>query len=154
MRPLSFKKTLALLLIIIVSILTNAAGIGGGAIFIPIYTMLFDFTIGGAIPLSKATILAGAITNIFMAYDDRLIKQPNKLVIDYKLVSFIVPLILSGTMVGVMLMKILPPLIIFVFLVLYLFISIRKVVLKGLELNKKEKEEALIELKTIGETQN
>lgn len=150
MRPFSLTKTTALLLIVIVSILTNAAGIGGGAIFIPIYTLMFDFTIGGAIPLSKATIFAGAITNIFMAYDDRMLKSPNKLVIDYKLVSFIVPLILSGTMIGVILMKILPPLIIFIFLILYLFISIRKVVMKGLELNKKENEENLIELKPTG----
>ena len=71
MLPLSYKKFIALILIIIVSILANASGIGGGAIFIPIYTLMFDFTIGGAIPLSKATILAGAITNIILSYDDR-----------------------------------------------------------------------------------
>lgn len=64
----------------------------------------------------------------------------NKLLIDYKLVSFIVPLILAGTMVGVVVMKILPPLIIFIFLILYLFLSIRKVVKKGLELDRKERE--------------
>lgn len=71
MRPINLKKIIALILIVIISILTNASGIGGGAIFIPIYTLLFDFTVGGAIPLSKATILAGAITNIIIAYNDR-----------------------------------------------------------------------------------
>lgn len=70
MLPLDSSKTFGLLLITFISILTNAAGIGGGAIFIPIYTVIFQFTIGGAVPLSKATILAGAITNIFLAYDD------------------------------------------------------------------------------------
>lgn len=133
--PLTVKKISALIIITLVSILTNAAGIGGGAIFIPVYTLLLDFTVGGAIPLSKATILAGAVTNIVLAYDDRLQDMPNKFIIDYKLVSFIVPLILAGTMIGVILMKILPPLIIFVSLVGYLFISIKKVVSKGLELH-------------------
>lgn len=41
-------------------------------------------------------------------------------------------------MVGVIVMKILPPLIIFVCLIGYLFVSIKKVVVKGIELHKKE----------------
>lgn len=110
----------------VVAILTNAAGIGGGAILIPIYTFIFDYTVGGSIPLSKATILSGAITNIALTYNKRINNHDNSFLIDYRLVSFIVPLILAGTMVGVILMQILPPLIIFVFLIAYLFLSIRK----------------------------
>ena len=103
--------------------LTNAAGIGGGAILIPIYTFIFDFTVGGSIPLSKATILSGALMNIFLSYNKRIKNHQNSLLIDYKLVSFIVPLILAGTMIGVILIQVLPPLIIFVFLISYLALT-------------------------------
>ena len=69
MRPLNGRKILGMIVIVIVAVLTNAAGIGGGAILIPIYTFIFDFTVGGSIPLSKATILSGAITNISLIFD-------------------------------------------------------------------------------------
>ena len=104
MRPLNMWKILGLIVIVLIAMLTNAAGIGGGAILIPIYTFIFDFTVGGSIPLSKATILSGAVMNIILSYDKRIKNHQNSFLIDYKLVSFIVPLILAGTMIGVILM--------------------------------------------------
>ena len=127
-----FKDFGGLLLICTIVALANIGGIGGGALLIPIYVLIFDFTIGGAIPLSKAAIVSGAFTNFICSYDNRLKNNINIFMIDYKLVSFIVPLILGGTMVGVMCMKMFPALLIFAFLTVYLFLTIHKIFKKAL----------------------
>ena len=119
-------------MICIIVALANVGGIGGGALLIPIYVLVFNFTIGGAIPLSKAAIVSGAFTNFICSYDNRLKNHNNVFMIDYKLVSFIVPLILGGTMVGVMIMKMFPALLIFAFLIFYLFLTIHKIFKKAL----------------------
>lgn len=79
MLPMNFSKILGLLMIFFVSILTNAGGIGGGAILIPIYTFIFDFTVGASIPLSKATIFSGAVINILLSFNSRVKNYPNQL---------------------------------------------------------------------------
>ena len=73
----TFAYAMGLILIFLVSILTNAGGIGGGAILIPIYTFIFDFTIGASIPLSKATIFSGAVVNILLSFNNRVKNHPS-----------------------------------------------------------------------------
>lgn len=51
------------ILIFLVSGLANAGGLGGGPIFIPIIIFFFDYVTAEAIPMSKATIFAGALVN-------------------------------------------------------------------------------------------
>jgi len=131
MIPFNHTKVLGLIIIFFITILTNSAGIGGGAILVPIYTFIFNFTVGGAIPLSKATILSGSIVNLILNYNSRKTTHINKLMIDFNLVSFIVPLILGGTMIGVVLTKLLPAIIIFMCLIVYLFMSTYKIYKKA-----------------------
>ena len=95
------QKVLGLLLILFITSLTNAGGIGGGALLIPVYCFVFNYTVGGSIPLSKATILSGAIVNLILSYNARKRWNFSELLIDYSLVSFIAPLILAGTVIGV-----------------------------------------------------
>jgi uncharacterized membrane protein YfcA len=52
-------------MIVIISCLANAGGLGGGPIIIPIFIFFFDYVAAEAIPMSKANILAGALVNIF-----------------------------------------------------------------------------------------
>lgn len=138
MLPFTKEKIFGVLLIIIVSALANAGGIGGGAIIIPIYTFIFNFTVGDSIPLSKATILSGALVNLILSYNNRLIGDKNKLAINYKLAGFIVPLILGGTMLGILFTKFLPSVLIFSVLIIYLFSSVYKIFRKARELDAKE----------------
>ena len=147
--PLTSISKIGALSIIIVSAFANAGGIGGGAIIIPIYVFLFNFTIGDSIPLSKATILAGAIVNIFMIFNKRHPESINYFLIDYELISYIIPLVLSGTMVGVVLTKFLPSLIIFLILIIFLYRSTYKLFWKAYSLHKKEQDEAIIGKKVI-----
>ena len=62
---------MGLLIVLCITSLTNAGGIGGGALLIPVYVFVFNFTIDNAIPLSKLTIFSGALTNILLIYNKR-----------------------------------------------------------------------------------
>ena len=140
-EPVSFADPIqitGLVVLIIVSALANAGGIGGGALIIPVYMFIFDYTVGHSVPLSKATILAGAIVNIIMIVNQRNPNNKNQLLVDYKVGTFIVPLILAGTMIGVLFTKMLPSIVIFVVLVLYLIYSTIKTFIKARKLFKKE----------------
>ena len=140
-EPVSFKDPVqitGLVALIIVSALANAGGIGGGALIIPVYMFVFDYTVGHSVPLSKATILAGAIINIIMIINQRHPNDKNQLLVDYKVGTFIVPLILAGTMIGVLFTKLLPSIVIFIVLVLYLIYTTIKTFIKARKLFKKE----------------
>ena len=139
--PLDIKKTLGLIMIVLVSALANAGGIGGGEIIVPVYIFLFSQTVSDSIPLSKATIFAGAFINFFMIFRYRNPIDKSKLLIDYKISSYIIPLVLAGTMIGVLLTKLLPPLLIFALLVLYISQTTWDIFFKARDLWNKENEE-------------
>jgi uncharacterized membrane protein YfcA len=136
--PLNSRKALGMVLIIVISALANAGGIGGGAVIVPLYMYMFYYSVGEAIPLSKATIFAGALVNIFLIINKRDPKDPNKLIIDMQIASIIVPLILSGTVIGVALTKLLPPLIILCVLLYYLVTTTKAMYTKARDVYTKE----------------
>ena len=129
------------LLIIIISAFANAGGIGGGSVIVPLLTIVFLFDVNEAIPLSKATIFAGAIINICSLVGKRNQKNPNKALIDYKLCAFMLPLMMAGTFIGVYLNFIFPPMIIVLCLTLYLIVSIFSIKQKYQKISEKENEE-------------
>ena len=136
--PLDSRKAFGMVLIILVSALANAGGIGGGAVIVPLYMYMFYYTVGEAIPLSKATIFAGALVNIFLIINKRDPQNQEVLIIDLPIASIIVPMILSGTVIGVTLTKILPPVIILVVLMYYLLTTTRSIYEKAKETYIKE----------------
>ena len=104
----------------VISAFANAGGIGGGAIIVPVYIFMFDYMTAESIPLSKATILAGAVVNILMIVRKRHPHNPEESLINYEMTSCMLPLLLSGTMIGVILTKAFPPIIVIVLLIAYL----------------------------------
>lgn len=120
MLDFSKETIFGLALIVVISAIANAGGIGGGAILSALYILWFKFSIGDAIPLSNATIFSGALMNFFVIVNKRQDKNKNRLLIDYKLASLILPLMLGGALVGVIVNKVLPPIFIVGFLTYYL----------------------------------
>lgn len=94
-------------------------------------TML-NFTIGDAIPLSNVTVLAGGLTSVFLIYKEKDPLDKNILLIDYKLSSFIIPIISAGTMVGVIVVKILPPILLLTILIIYVIYASNNVIKKAI----------------------
>jgi uncharacterized membrane protein YfcA len=126
--------------IFIGSALSNAGGIGGGGLLIPILLLMLNFYTHEAIPISKLMIFTGAVTSFMLGFRQ---KHPtrNAITIDYNIPMLIVPMLLFGTMVGVTLNKITPPWLILISLTFVLIINTYKTLRKGRELYYKEKQE-------------
>ena len=120
-NQLKYDEAIGYITVIIASALANAGGIGGGGLLAPIYIFVFGYTIQEAIPLTKATILAGAIVNLFVIVHKPHPHKPGEYLIDFGLTAIILPMLLAGTMVGVILTQALPPLLTLGVLTLYLF---------------------------------
>lgn len=140
----NFKEVMGMLVVIVVASIANAGGLGAGAVIIPIYMFFYDFVATDAIPLSKITIFAGAVINIYFNWSNRHIHNKNKFLTNYNIASIMIPLLLAGTTIGVMLSKFLPSLVITMALILYLTLSIIKLYKRGMKLHLKEMNEALI----------
>lgn len=117
---LSSDQLFGIILVILIAGVANSGGIGGGTILTPIYIFIFGYTFQGAIPLSKATIFAGAIANMAIIMRKVHPKRKGEFLIDYGLCSFTFPIVLPGTVTGVILNKSLPPALVLVMLTAYL----------------------------------
>jgi uncharacterized membrane protein YfcA len=106
-------------LIALCALLSAGGGIGGGALFIPIYLIIYGLTAHQAIPLSKITIFGLAIGGFSVLYSKRHPYRDAPL-IDYDLGLLLIPCILLGTIAGVYLNVIFPAFVIVVSLVLLL----------------------------------
>lgn len=123
-------EILGLFLILIGSGISNAGGIGGGGLLIPILILQLRFETHEAIPISKLMIFTGALTAFLMGLRNNKHPYRDGGAIDYNLASMLIPMILFGTMVGVTLNKLTPPWIILVSLTLCLVINTVKTIQK------------------------
>ena len=96
-------------LLIVLSAISNAGGAGGGAILAPIFLFNFGYTVPETGPLTKVTILAGSIVSFLMVMSKPHPKIKDEYIIDYGLSSILFPLLCAGSMVSVLLTKMLPP---------------------------------------------
>jgi uncharacterized membrane protein YfcA len=135
--PITLPEIIGLIFILIGSALSNAGGIGGGGLLIPILLILLKFYTHEAIPISKLMIFAGAVTSFILGFRQRHPTR-NSITIEYNIPLLIVPMLLFGTMVGVTLNKVAPPWIILISLTLVLVFNTYKTFKKGRELYKKE----------------
>jgi hypothetical protein len=131
------KEFIGLVTIVFGSALSNAGGIGGGGLLIPILLLIMNFYTHEAIPISKLMIFTGALTSFFLGFRQ---KHPtrNSITIDYNIPLLLVPLLLFGTMVGVTLNKVTPPWIILVSLTAVLIINTLKTFKKAKSLRESE----------------
>ncbi len=137
--PFNIQEVFGLGSIVIGSALSNAGGIGGGGLLIPILLLILKFYTHEAIPISKLMIFTGALTSFLLGFKQ---SHPYRkaVTIDYNIPYLIVPCLLFGTMVGVSLNKVLPPWIILVSLTLVLVVNTIKTLQKARKLHKNENE--------------
>jgi hypothetical protein len=136
----STKELLGMFGIMIGSALSNAGGIGGGGLLIPILLLMLKFDIHEAVPISKLMIFTGALTSFILGFKQRHPTR-NAVTIDFNIPFLIVPGLLFGTMVGVPLNKVLPSLVILIALTLCLVVNTYKTLQKGKSVYKKENTE-------------
>ena len=118
--PIRWEIIVGFLSIFIAAGMSNASGLGGGLLFIPVLLLIMNFYPHEAIPISKIVIFAGAVTSFTQ---NTKVKRPgrNAKALNYNLVIVNAPNLLLGTVFGVTLNKILPNALILFFLCILLF---------------------------------
>lgn len=134
----------ALLIVAVVGALSTAAGAGGGAIFMPLFTSLLQFDVKGSAAVSQAIITGGAIAGASFALFQKHPDKPQQPLIEFSLALILIPSLLVGTSIGVLLNHIFPVWLITICLVSLLFYVTCKTLSKGLKLYRLEAAQTLV----------
>jgi hypothetical protein len=130
-------------------VLAAPAGVGGGGILVPMYLAVGHFSPHYGIPLSKATILGGAITNNYFNLQRRH-PVANRPLVDYTTSMILEPVLLLGTIIGVFFNAVSPGWAITVLLVITLCFTTWRTGMKAYETYlKEEKDQAEDENKRL-----
>lgn len=100
--------------------LSNIAGIGGGGVAIPIIMAMFNFTTKPAIAISSFSIFATTVARFAVNFKERHPDKDNATVIDYDLVTIMMPTTLAGAQIGALILVVFPSLFIQIILTLML----------------------------------
>ncbi|KAK9808079.1 hypothetical protein WJX73_003368 [Symbiochloris irregularis] len=98
----------ALVLTAVAASVSIAAGVGGGAFFVPLFSVLLQFTVKGATALSQASITGGALSGVACLLLRRHPLNPSKHLIDFDLALMLTPMLLLGVSMGVLANAIFP----------------------------------------------
>jgi len=105
-------------------------GIGGGGILVPIYILILNFSPKHAIPLSNITVFGGSIANNFLNSKKRH-PMADRPLVDWDLVLVMEPLTIAGALVGTVLNKVLPEILLATLLVILLSATAYNTLTKG-----------------------
>ncbi len=118
--PMTTLETFGVGVVFAMSMLSNAGGVGGGAVLVPITMLFFDFGIKEAVPISTALVFISALVRFIGNMPERHPKNNNKTVVDYELVNLAVPALFVGSLAGVVIVSTLPDMFVLVMLCLVL----------------------------------
>jgi len=118
--PLKLQIIIGFISIFVAAGMSNASGLGGGLLFIPVLLLIMKFYAHEAIPISKMVIFVGAFASFIQNIK---VKRPRRNVkaLNYNLIIVNASNLLLGTIFGVTLNKILPNTLILFFLCIILF---------------------------------
>jgi uncharacterized membrane protein YfcA len=117
--------------------LANAGGIGGGGIIVVICMVFIQFDPQRSVACSNFCIFIGAIIRLWLNFKQKH-PEKNAISIDYAVITVMLPLMLLGTMIGVEINMIIPPIFITGTLTILLLIITYLTVDKASEIYKKE----------------
>ena len=100
MFPIEYLEFIGVVVLAAVIAASNAGGIGGGGIIVPICLSFFQFDTKSSVALSNFLIGTGALTRFILNYR---LKHPEKdaVVVDYDIVMVMLPMVLLGSLIGV-----------------------------------------------------
>ena len=118
--------------------LSNIAGIGGGGVSIPIIMAMFYFTSKPAIAISSFAIFVTTLVRFVTNFKERHPDKDNVVIIDYDLVSIMMPTTLAGAQIGALVLVVTPDLFIQILLTVVLALLTVQSGCKAVEITKKE----------------
>ncbi|GKY96259.1 hypothetical protein MPSEU_000585600 [Mayamaea pseudoterrestris] len=142
--PLSPRDYVGYALAMAGLVIAAGGGIGGGGILVPVYTLVLQFPVKHAIPLTAMTVLGGALANNFANLSKRHPIQPNRSLIDWDVILMLEPTTIAGAILGALLHVYLPALLIVVLLLVLLLLTAHLTLTKAMKLYRKETEAQLL----------
>eukprot|EP01017_Pseudomicrothorax_dubius_P035883 TRINITY_DN5087_c0_g1_i5.p1 TRINITY_DN5087_c0_g1~~TRINITY_DN5087_c0_g1_i5.p1 ORF type:complete len:527 (+),score=77.96 TRINITY_DN5087_c0_g1_i5:71-1651(+) len=149
--PISVAEILMTFIFVILLTMTNIGGIGGGSPTLAILIILWGFDVKLAVPISITMVLGAIVANFII---NVRMRDPAKLpLIRFDVDLVIVPSIIEGTLIGLILNKIAPNIVILVVLVVLLSYVLKKILVRAWNLRKTEKQQQLEAMKNINDDQ-
>eukprot|EP01084_Bolivina_argentea_P004597 8741_1 len=129
--PFTVYDGLCTFSVLVGSMIAAGGGLGGGGVFVPIYILILSFGTKNAAALSQATILGGSIVNLIMNMRARHPLRPHRPLTDFPTLLVFEPMLLVGTVLGVLLNVIFPSMLILILLILTLAYATFRTANKG-----------------------
>ena len=135
--PPSAREIIGSILLIIFLGMANVGGLGGSFIASPVLMTIFNFDPIVSIRITYCTVLSGAIGNFLI---NSCTRRPNsrKPAIDYDAALLCIPLLVSGSSIGVIANNFLPPLVSLIALILLCLLALCKCWDKAISEYRKE----------------
>lgn len=121
--------------------LSSAAGVGGGALNVPIFYNIFGFSYRESVVLSLCTLLGNYISQFALNVDKRHPSKQNKPLIYWDAVLVLLPSELGGSNLGVILSSIIPDTVLYLLAMIVLIIAGGLTLSKGISCYEKENEQ-------------
>ncbi len=118
--PVFPLEVVGLIVFSAIKALSNIAGIGGGGVSIPIIMSFFAFTSKPSIAISSFAIFLTTLVRFIYNFKEQHPEKKGAVVIDYDLVSIMMPTTLAGAQVGAIIFVVLPDLFIQIILTIVL----------------------------------
>jgi uncharacterized membrane protein YfcA len=112
--------------------LCTMAGVGGGAIVVPLVIVLFGFVTKEAIPVATFATFAATIASFIANFRSRHPEKKHSVIYDYGVICVMMPTTLAGAQIGSYILIVTPAVIIQIFLVLLLLALMVQTGRKGL----------------------
>ena len=113
--------------ILIISILTTIAGIGGGSLLISFLQFTQGFNLIQTIPIVQAIIFGDCLIRLFFLWTKKNPNYPNRYLIDLTPISLIVPFDASFSWLGVYLINFLPNIFSIILMIFIISLGIYKI---------------------------
>ena len=101
-------EIIGIVVIVLISMLAAASGIGGGQILVPLSIILLQFEAKQAIALSNGIILCNGLVKTIVGICRKHPTIKSKTLIDYNIVILLMPTILLGSFIGAILGEMMP----------------------------------------------
>lgn len=134
----TWREVACTVLIVITAVLSAAAGMGGGGVYVPLLLLMVGLSTKEAVPLSQSMVFGGSVINILMFCGQSDPRHAHRPKIDYEVVMMLNPGLAAGVTVGVIANVISPQWIIVVILIVTLILALHKSLTKGIAQWKKE----------------
>mmetsp|Transcript_65612 Transcript_65612/g.125131 ORF Transcript_65612/g.125131 Transcript_65612/m.125131 type:complete len:531 (-) Transcript_65612:34-1626(-) len=129
--PLLPTDVATLVTLFFVAAAAGAAGIGGGGLNVPLLMVLDDFTMKEAVPLSHVAVMGNAIAQVIFNVRARHPASPYRPLIHYEFAFLMLPAQLTGSSMGVVIGRVMPPSLLIVLALGLLALATAKSLRKG-----------------------